>query len=116
METILSSPPRSWQLLMQRTLSIEDGAGLQADMSFTRWFRDVELVCAAPFCDVGPHSLAKARARAALAGGWGGTGMATVPPGRTGALAPAFRDICFIFSEVLARLATLRGRWCRMVM
>ncbi len=85
METFLSSPPRSWQLLTQRTLSTEDGAGLQADMSFTRWFRDVELVCAAPCCDVGPHSLAKARARAALAGGWGGTGMATVPPRRTGA-------------------------------
>ncbi len=40
----------------------------------------------------GPHSLARARARAALAGGWGGTGMATVPPGRSAAWAAAFWD------------------------
>ena len=69
MEITLSSPPRSLPLLMQRTLSTEDGAGQQAGTSYTRWFLDDDLLCAAPFCDMGPCSLAKARARAALAGG-----------------------------------------------
>ena len=41
---------------------------------------------------LGPHSLARALAHAALAGGWGGTVTATVPPGRYAAPAAAFWD------------------------
>ena len=49
------------------------------------------IFCFFPY--LGPHSLVWTRARAVLTEGWGGTGMATVPPQRTAALAAAFGDV-----------------------
>ncbi len=81
-----------------------------------RWCRACEVHNLAPVAlsrlFVGPHSLARARARAALAGGWGGTGKATVPPGRSAAVAAAFWDSVLSMSMfVSARLETSRRSW-----